>query len=651
MATTNHLLSFLDKIYSFNETDKRKREGRVRIPELEELPPEPSVDEVIAHHRRSEEFRKQHAAKYEGRREHEYQALMNDAVRAFNAHPLLARYQLSAEDLNVVAEIYRQAKLDFDIEVRAREIIAQNRTVGENLRARVNYIISLVDREILSFARTHREDYHYELQVVIENQYMLNTYFFNILMGKNPIAEAGIYLSKNLASSLRPMDVICKAIKIFMTNYQELKSDLPENEGYRFGNSVQPFMNMLLQKIQRLPKEHPLPMFIASHPFVDFEIKSLFLLYFFHSCLGSRLELMSVANLLACNLQESEVYMQILSYNSILRIDGLIKNVRYGPFIDSTVELSAKAFEELDFKLEDQVQGKKDISQLIKKAPFLSLLETKQTLDQLILPQDTLSILSSTITRLRDPKQFDLSRWGLMSASLSSDDAALSGCNILLHGHPGTGKTFVAGVIANELGRPLVQLDANNIRDSYYGETEKQVKDLFKKMREIIKCSDATPVFLLNEGDQIIHARNTSINGSTDTTENTIQSIFLEELETFPGILIVTTNLVVNMDVAMSRRFHYKLEMGLPDTPCRDQLWRLHLPASIPGADEINTLALAQEYRFTGGQIRIVVQNACYQAMLRGTDSKLILDDLCQFADMEALSSFEQPQKKIGFTI
>lgn len=169
-------------------------------------------------------------------------------------------------------------------------------------------------------------------------------------------------------------------------------------------------------------------------------------------------------------------------------------------------------------------------------------------------------------------------------------------------------------------------------------------------MREIIKSVSPAPVFLLNEGDQLIHSRSTGKNGSADSAENTIQSIFLEELETFPGILIVTTNLVENMDIAMSRRFHYKLELCMPDRESQEKLWRLHLPASIPGAGEIDTIYLANEFCLTGGEIRIIVQNACYQAMMRGEQGKLMLDDLYKFALIEANGSFEQPIKKIGFT-
>jgi hypothetical protein len=73
---------------------------------------------------------------------------------------------------------------------------------------------------------------------------------------------------------------------------------------------------------------------------------------------------------------------------------------------------------------------------------------------------------------------------------------------------------------------------------------------------------------------------------SVDHAENTIQSIFLEEMESFPGNIIVTTNLCAEMDVAMSWHFHYKLEIRVPDREARMELRKLHLPGSGLGIRE-----------------------------------------------------------------
>jgi SpoVK/Ycf46/Vps4 family AAA+-type ATPase len=174
--------------------------------------------------------------------------------------------------------------------------------------------------------------------------------------------------------------------------------------------------------------------------------------------------------------------------------------------------------------------------------------------------------------------------------------------NILLYGMPGTGKTFAAGSIANSLGRELVQIDAPQLKSHYYGDSQQIVKDCFQKMRKMSKCENP-PVFLLNEADQLIHTR-LDLGQSCASTENAIQNIILEELETFPGIFLATTNLLENIDEAFFRRFNYKIEFPLPDADCRRQLWKLHLPETIPGAKYIDIDFLAETYLLTGGQIK-----------------------------------------------
>lgn len=94
-------------------------------------------------------------------------------------------------------------------------------------------------------------------------------------------------------------------------------------------------------------------------------------------------------------------------------------------------------------------------------------------------------------------------------------------------------------------------------------------------------------------------------------------------MEKFEGILIATTNLVKNLDSAFSRRFHYKIKFKRPDAQERLKLWCLHLPEKAPLAENVNIELLAENYRFSGGQIAIAVQNATMKAAIRG-------DRICQ---------------------
>ena len=52
---------------------------------------------------------------------------------------------------------------------------------------------------------------------------------------------------------------------------------------------------------------------------------------------------------------------------------------------------------------------------------------------------------------------------------------------------------------------------------------------------------------------------------SSDKMHNQIAKYILEQIEKFDGILIVTTNLLENLDKAFSRRFNYKIEFVKPN--------------------------------------------------------------------------------------
>ena len=277
-----------------------------------------------------------------------------------------------------------------------------------------------------------------------------------------------------------------------------------------------------------------------------------------------------------------------------------------------------------------------------KLSPFFVKQQPSQTLADLIIPESDKLVLSQIINKCHSGQKRDLETWGFKPNSHKH------GAVLLLYGAPGTGKTFTAGVIANELKRDLLILNVPELRDKYYGETEKLVKRAFCEMRELAADIDNAPVFLLNEADQLIHNRiaNTS---TCSTIENTIQSIILEELETFPGILILTTNFETNMDEAYFRRFDLKFKFSLPDLDSRRKLWKLYLRSEIPGSGEIDVEILAQRYQFSGAQIAMVVQNACIEAISRiGTAQKLELSDLLKYAELEQPWA-SKINKSIGF--
>jgi len=123
----------------------------------------------------------------------------------------------------------------------------------------------------------------------------------------------------------------------------------------------------------------------------------------------------------------------------------------------------------------------------------------------------------------------------------------------------------------------------------------------------------------------------------------------LQEKE-FAAVILVLYYQMANYSIldpiSLCNLLARNLVLPYPDFEARIQLWKVHLPKSIPGSENIDIVHLVQKYLLTGGQIRIIVQNACKSAMLRGGNARLLQIDLGKYAQLEVSSSFQIQYKK-----
>ncbi len=572
--------------------------------------------------------------------------LMKTLHDAISNSPLLASYHFQPRELMLIAGICNKTKAHGEQDFTVSEICEMLPTMPDNLDRQFAAIVDLIDREILSPAHIYGGDYHYDLRALYGTSLRLNGLLWNLILGKDPVGEALKALGKGLAKADSAVDSILKMIGVFFQYYPELAEDCSTNGGACYGRNVNLALDIFIKELESSAGAVGWNNLCKKHKLSPFWQKCLLLIDYFNREQENSISPSTLASFLAKNPLERKNFCDKLRKDNLLSGKGLIKPL-FPVFSVYLMELSSQAEAALHAATDKSANILNETDQALLNSAYLSRIDPSQTLDQLILDRDTRDYIVTVIQRLKNPDLDGFAAWGLVGASLGAGQDIQHGCNILLHGVPGTGKTFIAGVIANELKRPLIQINANAIRGCFYGESEKQARELFQEMREAVKS--LSPVFLLNEGDQLIHRRLDSPDRSADHAENTIQSVFLEEMETFPGILIVTTNLAENLDLAMSRRFHYKLEIKAPDYESRMALWRLHLPSTIPGAQNIPVEALANDFMFTGGQIRLVVQNACHEAFMRGKGAGLTFDDLKKYAILESGTNFERAKQAIGF--
>ena len=191
-----------------------------------------------------------------------------------------------------------------------------------------------------------------------------------------------------------------------------------------------------------------------------------------------------------------------------------------------------------------------------------------------------------------------------------------TGFNCLFSGAPGTGKTETVYQLARRTGRKLLEADVASLRNCYVGETEKNVRNLFRDYRYACDENEFTPILLFNEADAIFGTRVEGAAKAVDRMENSVQNILLQEMEDFNGILIATTNLDKNLDPAFERRFLYKLRFSKPECETRQRIWK----SQFPELSDAEARQIAEEFAFCGGQIENVLRKYTVDSILSGSE-------------------------------
>jgi SpoVK/Ycf46/Vps4 family AAA+-type ATPase len=141
---------------------------------------------------------------------------------------------------------------------------------------------------------------------------------------------------------------------------------------------------------------------------------------------------------------------------------------------------------------------------------------------------------------------------------------------------------------------------------------------------------------LLDEGDALMTQR-TSVSSSNDRYANLETNFLLQRIESFEGILIVTTNAAERIDTAFQRRMDVVLPFRPPDAEERWAIWQMHLPPGH-GVDAAWLGEISARCVLTGGQIR----NAALHATM------LALDDGGRIMSLHLESAVQREYRKAG---
>lgn len=164
---------------------------------------------------------------------------------------------------------------------------------------------------------------------------------------------------------------------------------------------------------------------------------------------------------------------------------------------------------------------------------------------------------------------------------------------ILLYGLPGTGKTFFAMALSNELSNfsasdiPFYSVVCTQLKGSLQGQTENNIIALFEFTKQFDRC-----VLFMDEFDAIGLARDRA-NGS-EVAVGAVNTL-LTQLSGFssnPNLLfLAATNCPYNLDGALLSRAALRIEVPLPSKAVLEALLRRKLGTKVDSSVDLAKLA------------------------------------------------------------
>ncbi len=192
---------------------------------------------------------------------------------------------------------------------------------------------------------------------------------------------------------------------------------------------------------------------------------------------------------------------------------------------------------------------------------------------------------------------------------------------ILLVGPSGTGKTAMARALSGEKQIPLIAIDGPQLYSKWLGESERALREVFKKARR------AAPCILFFDTIDAVAPKFGADQFGTDVYQRILSQLLreIDNLRDVKGvILLAATNRPERVDPALLRsgRFDYILSFCKPDAAERAAIMRLCC-GRVPLARDVDFEEFADRMEgFTGADIESLCKKATLLAIVEFQDGR-----------------------------
>jgi proteasome-associated ATPase len=155
---------------------------------------------------------------------------------------------------------------------------------------------------------------------------------------------------------------------------------------------------------------------------------------------------------------------------------------------------------------------------------------------------------------------------------------------VLLYGPPACGKTMIAKAVANAAGSHFLNIKGPELLDKYVGETERQIRLIFRRARE--HASDGRPVVVFfDEMDSLFRTRGSGVSSDVEATIVPQLLSEIDGVESLANVIVIgATNREDLIDPAILRpgRLDVKIKLDRPDADAARDVLARYLTDDLP---------------------------------------------------------------------